>query len=336
MHKEFELWQFISERFKKDERVMLLVVAESSGSSPGRQGYKMAVGSHGELCGSIGGGVMEVNLVEESRRLLRDAGTRGGVDTGTQLSEQVHQKSSAHASGMICSGKQTVLFKLLTPTDGAMIDSILDALNVRRRGSLTITPDEFSIRLPEGGTQNAPESGTQSDFAFEKLSETHFTYTERLGFKNDLYIIGGGHCALALSELMSKMDFHISLFDDRPELNTIEKNRFAHQVAIVDSYEDIAAYVPPGSNSYVVVMTLGYRSDTVVIRSLLDHDFKYFGVLGSNAKMASMFKEFIKEGMPAEKLDRIRTPVGIAINSRTPEEIAISIAAEIISVKNSD
>lgn len=134
---------------------------------------------------------------------------------------------------------------------------------------------------------------------------------------------------------MSKMDFRISLFDDRPELNTIEKNRFAHEVTIVDGYENIAAHVPSGPNSYVVVMTLGYRSDAVVIRSLIDREFKYFGVLGSNAKMATMFREFIKEGIPAEKLDRIRTPVGIAINSRTPEEIAVSIAAEIISVKNS-
>jgi xanthine dehydrogenase accessory factor len=212
----------------------------------------------------------------------------------------------------------------------------MKALNTRQRRMVTITPDEFSIGPPEGGTQNAPKGGTQNDFSFEKSSETDFAYTEPLGFKNDLYIIGGGHCALALSEIMSKMDFHISLFDDRPELNTIEKNRFAHEVTIVDGYENIAAHVPPGSNSYVVVMTLGYRSDAVVIRSLLDHEFKYFGVLGSNAKMASMFKEFIKEGMPAEKLDRIRTPVGIAINSRTPEEIAVSIAAEIISVKNSD
>lgn len=314
---------------------MLLVVVESSGSSPGRQGYKMAVGSDGELCGSIGGGVMEVSLVEENRRVLRDAETRGRGDAGTQLREQVHQKNSPHASGMICSGKQTVIFKLLTPSDESTVDSIVEALNIGRTGSLRITTEEFSMGPTEGGTQNAPEGETQNDFTFEKLSENDFAYNQRLGFKNDLFIIGGGHCALALSEIMSKMDFHISLFDDRPDLNTIEKNRFAHEVTIVDGYENIAAHVPSGPNSYVVVMTLGYRSDAVVIRSLIDHDFKYFGVLGSNAKMATMFKEFIKEGIPAEKLDRIRTPVGIAINSRTPEEIAVSIAAEIISVKNS-
>ncbi len=104
MNKELELWTFIAGRLKRDESVMLLVVAESSGSSPGRQGYKMAGGADGELYGSIGGGVMEVNLVEESRVFLRDAETRGRGDAETVLSEQVHQKNSRHASGMICSG----------------------------------------------------------------------------------------------------------------------------------------------------------------------------------------------------------------------------------------
>jgi xanthine dehydrogenase accessory factor len=359
VHKELELWRFVAERLRRGESTMLLVVAESAGSSPGRPGYKMAVGADGELAGSIGGGVMEVSLVEQSRAFLRDAETRGRGDAEiSSLTEQVHRKDVANASGMICSGKQTVVFKLLTPSDTTTVDSITDALAERRPDILTISPNVFSVRPPEGGTQNLgsttppakagtppiqqgslgppPEGGTQNiDFTFEKRTGTDFVFAERLGFKNDLYIIGGGHCALALSELMSKMDFHISLLDDRPELNTIAKNRFAHKITIIDGYENVGDHVRSGENCYVVVMTLGYKSDDIVIRRLIDHDFKYFGVLGSNAKMSSMFRELIKEGLPAEKLDRIHTPVGLAINSRTPEEIAVSIAAEMISVKNS-
>ncbi|MEO8572724.1 MAG: XdhC family protein [Pyrinomonadaceae bacterium] len=358
MNKELELWQFIDKRLTRGENVMLLVVAESSGSSPGRQGYKMAVAADGELFGSIGGGVMEVNLVEESRSFLRNAATRRRGDAGTSLLiEQVHRKDVVGSSGMICSGKQTVIFKLLMSDYKETVESIAIALKGRQPNKLGITPNDFSIGPPEGGTQNLPpEGGTQNapegrtssnpkskiqnpkwgGFTFDRISDTDFTYTERIGFKNDLYIIGGGHCALALSELMSKMDFQISLFDDRPELNTIEKNQFAHEIKIIDSYQTVAQFVPAGERSYVVVMTLGYRSDGDVIRSLIDKDFKYFGVLGSNAKMSVMLKELVKEGLPREMLDRIRTPVGIAINSRTPEEIAVSIAAEIISVKNAE
>jgi xanthine dehydrogenase accessory factor len=130
------------------------------------------------------------------------------------------------------------------------------------------------------------------------------------------------------------MDFHISLFDDRPDLNTIDKNRFAHNIAVVDGYDEIGNEIPEGPRSYVVVMTLGYASDERVIRSLIEKEFKYFGVLGSSAKMSVMLRKLLKEGLPAEKLDRIRTPIGLPIHSRTPEEIAVSIAAEIISVKN--
>ena len=333
MHKELELWQFIAERLTR-ECVMLLVVAESSGSSPGRQGYKMAVSADGELVGSIGGGVMEVNLVEKSCGFLRDAGTRGRGDSATlSLSEQVHKENSPNASGMICSGKQTVIFKLLSRSDAGVVDRVIDALESGRADTISITPAEIRVWPPQGGAQN--EGGTQShDFTFEKKSDTKFQFTERLGFKNDLYIVGGGHCALALSELMSKMDFHISLFDDRPELNTIDKNRFAHEIQIISNYDEIGNHVPEGRNTYVVVMTLGYASDERVVRALINKEFRYFGVLGSSAKMSVMLRKLLKEGLPAEKLDRIRTPIGLPINSRTPEEIAVSIAAEIVSVKN--
>jgi xanthine dehydrogenase accessory factor len=346
VNKELELWQFVAQRLQKGGSVVLLVVAESSGSSPGRRGYKMAVASDGELFGSIGGGVMEVNLVEDSRSILRDAvsGRRGDAETSL-IAEQVHQKNSSNASGMICSGKQTVIFKTLGPGDATTVDSITVSLGERRPAVLKITPAEFVVVAPEGGTPsvptpNDPKSKIQNpqsyNYSFEKASDTDFTYAERLGFKNDLYIIGGGHCALALSEIMSKMDFHIVLFDDRPDLNTIEKNRFAHEIKIIESYDAIGAHVSGDERSYVVVMTLGYVSDGQAIRSLIHKRFRYFGVLGSSAKMTTMLKEFIKEGLPREALDRIRTPIGIPIHSRTPEEIAVSIAAEIISVKNAD
>lgn len=312
---------------------MLLVVAESSGSSPGRQGYKMAVGENGELSGSIGGGVMEVNLVDQSRELLAIQPTtadRPISDPGTPatavtfLKPQVHQKNAPNSSGMICSGKQTVIFRLLTLENEGSVEAAIESLQTHSSEYLTISPKKFAV---------GPLKGS-GDFHFEKQSDTDFDYRERLGQKNDFYIVGGGHCALALSELMSKMDFHISLFDDRPELNTIEKNRFADRIEIIDAYDQIGDLIPSDSNAYVVVMTLGYRSDELVIRKLLDRDFKYFGVLGSRAKMKTLLNTLRQEGLGEDKLSRIHTPIGIPINSRTPEEIAVSIAAEIISLKN--
>jgi len=328
MSNEFELWTFVHARLQAREPVMLLVVAESSGSSPGRAGYKMAIGADGELCGSVGGGVMEVSLVEHAKVKSKKAKGKSEStirNAQSAIQEQIHQKDSPNSSGMICSGKQTVIFRLLTPNDVGTVDSIIESLANRTDTFLTITSNVLKLGPTKVGTPNA---------TFEKLTETDFEYVEKLGFKNDLYIIGGGHCALALSELMSKMDFHISIFDDRPELNTIEKNRFAHEIDIIDSYENIGESIRVGDNTYVVVMTLGYISDAIVMRQLINRDLKYFGVLGSKAKMATLLKELKSEGFAAERLDRIHTPIGLPINSRTPEEIAVSIAAEIIGVKN--
>ncbi|HEX9959346.1 MAG TPA: XdhC family protein [Pyrinomonadaceae bacterium] len=339
MKKELEIWQFVGERLKRKQNVMLLVVAESAGSSPGRQGFKMAVAAD-EMCGSVGGGVMEVNLVEFAGEILEGKGqkAKGKIETKnpdnsaignrqSALVEQVHRKNSPNTSGMICSGKQTVIFFKLNPEHLKIVRRIVRALKNHQSETLQISNSEFEI------AENNPGD---FDFRFERKSDTEFLFEERLGFKNRLFIVGGGHCALALSELASKMDFHIALFDDRPFLNTLAKNKFVHEKRIIESYEQIGDFIPSGADVYVVVMTLGYKSDAAVIRRLFDKDFKYFGVLGSRAKMAALLKNLRREGFPAEKLDRIRTPIGLKINSRTPVEIAVSIAAEIIAVKNAD
>jgi len=318
MNNELEIWQFAAERLKRNESVILLVVAESSGSSPGRQGYKMAV-AEDEIIGSIGGGLMEINLVESARRLLRNE------EKNNFIKQQVHRKKSPDTSGMICSGGQAIIFFKLSQNNLPTIRKVIRALKKHLPAVLQISNLKFQI---------AEDLSNNFDFQFEQTDASAFLFQEKLGFKNRLFIIGGGHCALALSDLMSKMDFYITLFDDRPNLNTLEKNKFVHAKQIVESYVQIDEFIPSGANHYVVVMTLGYKTDEIVIRRLLDKKFKYFGVLGSRAKMATLLKELKKEDFPEEKLSQIHTPIGLPINSRTPEEIAVSIAAEIIAVKN--
>lgn len=321
MQKELEPWQFIASHLENDGIVVLLVVAESHGSSPGRAGYKMAVATDGELCGSIGGGVMEVGLVEAAKLKIENRELR----TGAEVVEQVHQKSSPNASGMICSGRQTVIVKLLSRYHLNSIEAIIDRLRQRRPASFEITESQF--QLIDNTQDNSPHY-------FSWASETEFVYQERLGYEHRLFIIGGGHCSLALSEMMSRLGFHISIFDDRPDLNTLEKNRFANNISVIDSYDNIADHIPSGDDIYVVVMTIGYRSDEAVIRNLIDKQFKYLGVLGSRAKMATLLNQLRDEGLDPDRLAAIHTPIGLPINSRTPEEIAVSIAAELISVKN--
>ena len=130
------------------------------------------------------------------------------------------------------------------------------------------------------------------------------------------------------------MDFYVTVFDEREKLNTIEKNYYAHEKIIIKEYTELSQFIASGKNSYVVIMTFGYRSDDIAIRALLNKDFKYFGVLGSKNKMKKMFADYRKENIGEDILKKIHAPIGMQIKSETPEEIAISIAAEIIKIKN--
>jgi xanthine dehydrogenase accessory factor len=130
------------------------------------------------------------------------------------------------------------------------------------------------------------------------------------------------------------MDFYIRVYDERKDLKTMTENDAAHEKYFVNDYTALKEMIPSGNNHYVVIMTFGYRSDDIALKALLEKKFKYFGLLGSKKKIEKLFDDYRKEGISEERLQRIHTPVGLAINSQTPEEIAVSIAAEIIKIKN--
>ena len=315
------VWNLISESLEAGIPVMLLYVLESKGSSPGRQGFAMAVNLRNEMAGSIGGGIMEHKFIELAKEQLKEN------SAVLYLRKQIHDKSAVkNQSGMICSGEQTILLYTVKPEDLENVRKIITSLAANKNGLLRLSPEglNFEDIVPD------------RNYWFSFKNDQDWVYEEKTGFKNHLFIIGGGHCALALSMVMSPMDFHIHLFDDRKELNTFLQNDFVQEKKIVDDYGELKQIIPSGENHYVICMTFGYRTDDVAIRALLDKNFKYFGVLGSSAKIKKMFNDYLAEGIPEEKLKKIHSPVGYQIKSQTPQEIAISIAAEIIKIKNED
>ena len=225
---------------------------------------------------------------------------------------------------MICSGEQTILLYPVNEIDSIAIQNIIISLEQYKNGELQLSPEgiRFEKIIPE------------KDFEFSLQSENSWIYKEKMGYKNQLFIIGGGHCALAFSKLMREMDFYICLYDDRKNLPTIIKNDAVHEKHVINNYSELSRLISSGSNYYTVIMTFGYRTDDIALKALLDKEFKYLGLLGSKTKIEKMFDDYRKEGIKEEWLQRIHTPIGLAIKSQTPEEIAISIAAEIIKEKN--
>ncbi len=298
---------------------MLLYVLESSGSSPGRQGFLMAVNAINEMEGSIGGGMMEHKFVEMAREKLRAGSQESGVR------KQFHDKAAAtNQSGMICSGEQTIWLYTVQEKDGATIRSLIDSLEENKNGTVTLSPVgiQFVNAVP------------QKDFEFLFRSDEDWVYIEKTGYKNKLFLIGGGHCSLAFARLMQSMDFYIRIYDDRPGLKTMLDNDAAHEKHVLSDYAELNSLIPPGNNHYVVIMTFGYRTDDIALRALLDKQFGYLGVLGSQKKMEKLFSDYRLDGIPEQVLQRIYAPVGLVIKSQTPEEIAVSIAAQVIKIKN--
>jgi len=319
MNKQILIWKLIVESLEKNIPVMLLYVLESSGSSPGREGFFMAVNINGQMEGSVGGGIMEYKFVEMAKTRLQDDNDEVSVH------KQIHDKAAAkNQSGMICSGQQTIVLYKLQQKDSIPISNIISSLQKNKNGTLHLSPHGISFK------NNPPVK----NFGLDLKDDNDWTYIEKTGYKNYLYIIGGGHCALALSKMMSMMDFYITVFDERKELNTIEKNEYAHEKKIIKDYGELSQFIPSGRNNYVVIMTFGYRTDDIAIRALLNKDFKYFGILGSKTKIKKMFTDYRKENIGENVLKKIHAPIGMQIKSETPEEIAISIAAEIIRIKN--
>ena len=314
-----KVWRFINEKLENKIPVVLLYVLDSKGSSPGRQGFKMAVAKDGKILGTIGGGIMEHKLVELSRSLLQKG------ETNIILKPQIHSADEGkNRSGMICSGNQYVALIPLNHSYKNLVKKIVTFSKDQTKGYLKINPENISF------SENSDLSIKKS-FQFE--NEANWSYTEPIKSAEVIHIIGGGHVGLALSEAMSFLGFYVKIYDDRSELNTLEQNRFAHEKIIVD-FEKIDEQMDFQESDFVCIMTFGFRTDKIILKRLYDKKFAYLGMMGSVAKTKQLFEELENEGISKEKLKHVHSPVGINISSKTTAEIAISVAAEIIKEKN--
>jgi len=311
-----EIWSFVQVKLQQSIRVMVLFVVHDEGSSPGRQGFSMAVAADDTMVGSIGGGIMEFKLVERARKMLSSG------DQQILLMEQHHDKESTeHQSGMICSGSQVNVFVTFTKADLLRIDQILEG-------------NPIFMELSAGGMTLREPTAKDTRYQFQYHTDSDWLYTEQLNKRPVLHIVGGGHVSLALSELMCFLGFYSKVYDDRPELNTILQNFFANEKIMVPDYQQLVGRMNLQREDYVVVMTIGYRTDKIVLQQLLREDIYYLGMMGSKKKRELLFGELKEEGFSEQELAKVYTPIGIEINSITAPEIAVSIAAEIIDEKN--
>ena len=146
-----------------------------------------------------------------------------------------------------------------------------------------------------------------------------------------LYIFGGGHISSAVARVASASGFSITIADDREAFANTE--RFPMADKLYTTYEDAFAKIVPNASSYLLIVTRGHRDDMRVLAWAVRTDARYIGMIGSKRKVLSVYKALEKEGYSPEEFDRVHAPVGLDIGALTPEEIAVSITAELIAVR---
>ena len=184
------------------------------------------------------------------------------------------------------------------------------------------------------GTQRLEEHRASTKGLYELKSASGSTvqvYVEVHYPQPDLVIVGAGHIAQPLCSMGALMGFRVIVVDDRPDFATRERFPEAERIVRVD-FMDPFADIPIHSTSHIVLVTRGHKYDFECLRHLLKTEVEppYVGMIGSRRRIRAAFSQLQGEGMPKDRLSRVRAPVGLDIGAETPVEIAVAVAAEIV------
>jgi xanthine dehydrogenase accessory factor len=145
-------------------------------------------------------------------------------------------------------------------------------------------------------------------------------------------MVGGGHVGKATADLGHTLGYRVLVVDDRPEFANSDRFPYAEQT-LVTEYEGWSDQVSLNVNTFVVVATRGHRYDDMALESALNTRARYIGLMGSRRKTLMIYQRLLQQGISLERLKQVRSPIGLDIGALTPEEIAVSVMAEIIMTR---
>lgn len=254
---EYKILNEISDEIKLNKRVALATITRVEGSTPRKEGSMMGIKEDGTIFGTIGGGTLELVVMESAKNCIVNGESK---NFNFKLTDD---EGSLH---MQCGGEADVFIKVFNPVD-------------------------------------------------------------------KLVIIGGGHIGLELYELAKMLEFYTIIVEDREEFCNINRFPNADELKLGEIQEALQEYSIDDS-TYVVIVTRGHRHDEIALKSVIDSNAKYIGVIGSKNKTKYIMDNLKNEGIYQEKLDEIYAPIGLNLGGQTPKEIAFSIMSEILVVKN--
>jgi xanthine dehydrogenase accessory factor len=352
---------------EKGEDFVLATIITRNGSAPRLTGAQMIVRRDGSIIGTIGGGLLEAQVLMESQAVFK---SRSAI-----VQEYHFTGSDAALMDMICGGSQEVLVEFVDAGQDLMSRLCADALEALRRKEkawwITAMPAKDSLSSPtshwlvkvDGTLSSAVLPDSQNNTAIRLVAAASHADAIRLHLGNgqvdladthnpvlvqvesrrylvaplavggSVYIFGAGHVSQKLALLTSMVGFRTVVLDDRPEFANRQRFGAVDEVIVLKSFERAFEGLAIDNNSFIVIVTRGHLNDAKVLAQALNTGAGYIGMIGSKRKRELVYKELEHGGIPDEALRKVHSPIGIDIGADSPEEIAVSITAELIRVR---
>ncbi|OPX96925.1 MAG: putative xanthine dehydrogenase subunit A [Syntrophorhabdus sp. PtaB.Bin006] len=313
----------------------LATIISRVGATPRGAGAKVFVGDDGTIYGTIGGGCVEAEAWHHARAVAKQ-----GV--AKKLRYALNGKT-IEDEGMICGGTVELLLEPVTAKHVEIYKKIFECFSGGEQ-ALVITGAEGLPFTKTLITDNGGTVGDPPEIDFTKEEFERFLRSPSPSVKDGLvieavipsprlYIYGAGHISQYISRMAKTVDFHVTIIDDRESFANRERFPEADEV-IVEEFKDDFDTMRPLPNGYAVIVTSGHKHDAVVLEGVLKKPPRYIGMIGSKRKVKILFDDLRGKGVPEDLLRTVHAPIGIDIGADTPQEIAISIVAELIKVRS--
>jgi xanthine dehydrogenase accessory factor len=342
------LVKIITGLLEKGSPLVLASIISLEGSSPRHSGTKMVIDANGKSYGTIGGSLLEATAIKESWAAIASGQSR--------LMEFALAGKDANDMGMICGGKAGVLLDYISPDEESqaffklMKQTMEKGCNFYflthfKESRKTTKILGHTILFPDGRAAGS-ELLTKEDAEYLRTEFHNFSSTSVIELNDTrividpirkvktMYCFGAGHVAVPTAHVASLVGFRVIVVDDRPEYASAERFPEAYSVRVISDFNKAIEGLEIDQDSFIVIVTRGHKYDREVLEQALATQAGYIGMISSRRKKAAIYEALLAKGITQAALDRVHSPIGLEIGGETPEEIAISIIAELISVRS--
>jgi xanthine dehydrogenase accessory factor len=328
-----DIYEVIDDYLSRDRQGAIATIIRKLGAAPREEGAKMFVGDDGVIFGTVGGGRVEAEVREAAKRVARSDSVK-----------LLHYRMDGEAigdEGMICGGNIDLLLEPILPR---YRDLYAEARKLERGGGnafIITSCSEGAFRkalIQENGSATGDPVGHPDTKEFPSLAGLRHPVVsegwvvEPIVSSSILYLFGAGHVSQYVARVASMVGFTIIVIDDRAEFANAERFPMAQEFVVGD-FSAAFDHLHFRGNEFVAILTRGHKYDALVLEGVMKKPTRYVGMIGSRKKNKLIMDNLKAKGFTEDALRSVHAPIGLDIDAETPEEIAVSIVAELIAAR---